>query len=171
MGGKLKTHSTATALIRVQGPDVTYGLLRLTPTIDSGAHSVDVDSFTVRTGNDRFALSEFPLARSLNQNARNDIIYHTFECDEDERSEHHEIEFEIPNYDESASLLFRAVECPGIPDMLFFEVEDIAGDWIPLEDILFLELLPDSFMRVLETSVVENLTDHHIARLPMYAES
>lgn len=172
MGGHtLKTNSTAKAIINIRGPEVTYGQLKLTPNLESSSHSIDVNSFTIRSGDDRFSLSDFPLARALNRNARNDIIYHTFEADEDERQEFLEIEFEIPGYDEIAKLRFRAAERYNIDDMLFFDVEDIAGDWIGLEDLLFPELIPDSFMRVLETSVMEALTEHHLDMLPMYAES
>lgn len=170
-GEILHSNSTAKAIVRVRGPEVTYGLLKLTPNVDSRAHSLDINGFTVRKGNDHFLLAELPLARALPEKARDDIIYNTFECDDDERSEYLEIDFEIPDYDEMARLLFRAVEKPSIPDMLFYEVEDTAGDWIPLEDVLLVDLLPDSFLRVLETSVVENLTEHHIDRLPMFAES
>ena len=72
---------------------------------------------------------------------------------------------------EKLPLLVRAVEREDIPAMLFFEVEDDGGDWLPVNDVKLVDLLPDSFLRILETSVMESLTDHNIAWLPMASES
>lgn len=167
----MNSTSTAKALIRVRGPEVTYGVLSLTPQVSSRAHSVDVQSFTIRRGNERYLLSDLPLARALYQEALNDAVYWTFECNEDERLHGFEIEFEIPDYGEAASIYIRAAERQDYPDMLFYEVEDPSGDWISLEDVLFVDLLPDSFIQILESSVVENLNSHTLDWLPMDSES
>lgn len=172
MGGhKLNSNSTAKAIVRVRGPDVTYGVLKFTPQIDSRAHSFDVTSFSIRRGNDRYLLSDLPLAKALPHHAREDIVYHTFEADSDERTEYHEIDFEITEYDEVVRLLFRAVEHKQAPDLLFYEVEDQSGDWLPVEDLLLVDLMPDSFMRILEASAIDNITEHNLDRLPMSSES
>lgn len=157
-------------MIAVRGEDVTYGNLSLTPDMDSRAEGIDVRSFHIRRGNDRFLFEDLPVARALHREAFSDIIWHTFESDEDRRP-HLGIDFEIPLYDEVFTINFRAVEHDEIPDMLFYEVEDDGGDWLSVNDVKLVDLLPDSFLRILETSVMESLTDHNVAWLPMASES
>lgn len=164
----MRSNTTAKAIVQVRGEDVTYGLLRLAPDVKSGATGIDVDSFIIRSGNDRFTLNELPIFRSLPRAAREDILYWTFEADDGERSEFLEIRFEIADYDESTAISFRAVE---MEDMIHFEVEDQGGDWLPVEDVRLSELLPDSFMRVLEMCAMDLIHDHNIDRLPMASES
>jgi hypothetical protein len=101
--------------------------------------------------------------------ATDDIVRATFE--DDEPAKFFEIEYRIKGVDESAMLSFRAAEKPKMPDFLFYQVEDQAGDWLPLEDVCLVELLPDSFVHVLETVAMEMLTDHNMSSLPMDAES
>lgn len=162
--------STAQTLIAVRGPAVTYGLLKFTPQIDSRAHSIEVSGFSIRRGSDRFTLEDIPVSRILPETARSDIVLHTFECDEDERSTYLEIDFEIPEYDEVVRIHFRAVEHPAMPDMLFYEVEDDGGDWLPVEDVHFIDLLPESFIRTMETSVIASIDEHNLDLLPIAAE-
>ncbi|RYY05499.1 MAG: hypothetical protein EON55_26380, partial [Alphaproteobacteria bacterium] len=83
----MRSNTTAKAIVQVRGEDVTYGLLRLAPDIKSGANGIDVESFVIRSGNDRFTLNELPIFRSLPRAAREDILYWTFEADDGERSE------------------------------------------------------------------------------------
>lgn len=167
----MQSNSTAKAIIRVRGPDITYGVIKMTPKIDSRAGSIDVSSFTVRRGDDRFQLSELPLSRVLPTSAQDDILSFTFEEDEDILEPFLEIEFEIPEYDESAKMRFRAVVRPENPDMVYFEVEGPGEQWMGLDDVYFIEMLSDTFMRVLETSVIESISDHDLAYLPMSDES
>lgn len=168
-GTELKTTTTAKVIVQVRGPDVTYGLLRFAPDVSSGAGSIDVNSFAIRSGNDRYTLSDFPIIKALPKTAREDILYVTYEADDDERGEFLEVHFEISEYDEKASIAFRAVECD--MEMIHFEVEDQAGDWLPVEDVILSELLPDSFLRVMELSAMSMIHDHNLDRLPMLAES
>ena len=167
----MRSLNTVKVTIRVRGDDVTYGALVLTPDLDSSANGVDVRSFHVRRGNERFLFDDLLVSKALHVPAQDDIIHHTFEVDEDERLAFLPIDFEIPVYDECHRINFRAVESPGIENMLFYEVEDDGGDWLPVGDVKLVDLLPDSFLRILETSVVESLTDHNMHWLPMAAES
>jgi hypothetical protein len=167
----LYSRNTVKVTIAVRGEDVTYGTLSLTPDVDSRADGIDVRSFRIRRGNDRYLFEDMPVSKALHRETQDDIIYHTFEADEGDRQPHLAIDFVIPLYDETMSINFRAVERDGIPDMLFFEVEDDGGDWLSVNDVKLADLLPDSFLRILETSVMESLTDHNIAWLPMTAES
>lgn len=165
----MKTNTTARAIVQIRGPEVTYGLLRLAPDVRSRAGGIDLESFTVRSGNDRFALSDLPIMRSLPKAAREDVLYSTFEADDEDRAERHEIDFVISEYDETATISFRAVEHDH--ESIRFEVEDQAGDWLPVEDVRLVELLPDAFMRILEMSAMSLLHDHNMDWLPMAAES
>lgn len=162
--------STAKALIAVRGPAVTYGLLKFTPQIESHAHSLDVNGFTIRRGSDTFTLQDIPVSQVLPETARADIVIQTFERDEDERSTYLEIDFEIQEYDERVRVHFRAVENDAMPDMLFYEVEDEAGDWLPVEDVNFVDLLPESFLRTMEVGVIASLNSHNLDLLPIAAE-
>lgn len=166
----MNSRNTVKVVIAVRGEDITYGNLSLTPDVDSRAEGIDVRSFRIRRGNDRFLFEDLPVSQVLHRSAQDDIIWHTFENDDDRRT-HLGIDFEIPVYDEVHRINFRAVERDDIPDMLFFEVEDDGGDWLPVNDVKLVDLLPDSFLRILETSVMESLTDHNIAWLPMASES
>lgn len=166
----MNSRNTVKVVIAVRGDDITYGNLSLTPDVDSRAEGIDVRSFRIRRGNDRFLFEDLPVSQALHRSAQDDIIWHTFENDDDRRT-HLGIDFEIPVYDEVHRINFRAVEREDIPDMLFFEVEDDGGDWLPVNDVKLVDLLPDSFLRILETSVMESLTDHNIAWLPMASES
>jgi hypothetical protein len=107
--------------------------------------------------------------RSLPKAAREDVLYTTFEADDEDRAERHEVDYVISDYDETATISFRAVEHDD--ESIRFEVEDQAGDWLPVEDVRLVELLPDSFMRVLEMSAMSLLHDHNMDWLPMAAES
>ena len=51
-GTELRSTTTARAIVKVRGQDVTYGLLRLTPDISSGVNGIDVNSYMIRSGND-----------------------------------------------------------------------------------------------------------------------
>jgi hypothetical protein len=166
----LYSTSTAHALIAVRGPTVTYGLLKFTPQVSTRAYSIDVDGFTIRRGNDRFSLQDLPVSRVITAAAREDIIVNTFEMEEGDRSSYLEIDFEIPEYDELVRVHFRAVENDAMPDMLFFEVEDEVGNWMPVDDVLFVDLLPESFIRTMETSVMSTLSSHNLDLLPIAAE-
>lgn len=166
----MNSRNTVKVVIAVRGDDITYGNLSLTPDVDSRAEGIDVRSFRIRRGNDRFLFEDLPVSQALHRSAQDDIIWHTFENDDDRRP-HLGIDFEIPVYDEVHRINFRAVEREDIPDMLFFEVEDDGGDWLPVNEVKLVDLLPDSFLRILETSVMESLTDHNIAWLPMASES
>lgn len=154
----------------MRGPNVSYGLLKLTPVINTAAYSFDVERFTLRHGNDRINFEDLTLAQALNTAARNDILLTTFENDPPDRLEALEIEFEIPEYDERVSINFRVAEYEAIPEILFFEVEDAAGDWIPVEDVTLLEMLSHSFMHTLEASVINAIDDHSLEMLPLAAE-
>lgn len=169
----MKSRTTAQVVIEVRRPDseTVYGLLRLNPEIDSGSHSVDVREFSVRRGDDRFSLDDMPVGRTMFKAATDDIVYHTFEADDGERVEHFEVEYRIQETGDSVLLAFRAVEKAKLPDFLFYQVEDQAGDWLPLEDVYLVELLPDSFTRTLEMVAMDLLNDHNMSHLPMHAES
>lgn len=164
------TNSTAYALVQVRGPTVTYSSLKFRPLISSEENSFDVKGFYIRRGNDRYPFDGLPVSRVLNNAAYDDILYHTFEADEDERSPSHEIEFDIPDFDESHRLNFRCVERDEWPDYLCFEVEDEAGDWLPVHDVFLSDLLPESFVQTLEVSLVGMIDSHTIDMLPMAAE-
>lgn len=169
----MKSSTTAQVVIEVRRPDseTVYGLLRLNPQIDSGAHSVDIRDFVVRRGDDRFSLDDMPIGRTMFKSATDDIVYHTFESEDGDRAEYFELEYRIRETDDSVLLPFRAVEKPSLPDFLFYQVEDQAGDWLPLEDVRLVELLPESFTRMLEMAAMEMLNDHNMSHLPMHAES
>ncbi|WP_162815078.1 hypothetical protein [Erythrobacter aureus] len=164
------THSTAKSIVLVRGETATYAVLNFQPQIDSQANSVEILGFQIRRGDERFTLEDLPISRVLSKSAKDDILYHTFEVDEDERSEYHEVDFEIPEYNESVRVHFRAVENDEYPDILFYEVEDTCGDWLPVENVLFSEMMTESFKRILETSAMEQLDDHNLDLLPMAAE-
>jgi hypothetical protein len=166
----LFSHSTAKTLIAVRGPAVTYGLLKFSPQIDSRAHSIEIHGFTIRRGQDHFTLQDIPVSRVLPEVARADIVRQTFELDDDERSEYLEIDFEIPEYDERVRIHFRAVEYDYMPEMLFYEVEDESGDWLPVEDVNFVDLLSESFVQTMETNVMATIDAHNLDLLPMAAE-
>ena len=148
---------------------MTYGLLRLTPDISSGVNGIDVNSYMIRSGNDRYTLNDLPIFRSLPKAAREDILYWTFEAEEDERAEFLEIQYEVADYDETTTISFRAIEHRD--EMIHFEVEDQGGDWLPVEDVRLSELLPDAFLRILEMCAMDLIHDHNIDRLPMASES
>ncbi len=169
-GFLLNTHSTAKTIVLVRGDSATYSVLNFQPLIDSQANSFEVLGFQIRRGDDRYTLEDLPVSRVLSKPAKDDILYYTFEVDEDERSEYHEVDFEIPDYNESVRIHFRAVENEEFPDMLFYEVEDSCGDWLPVENVLFSELLSESFLHILETSTMEQVDDHNLDLLPMAAE-
>ena len=168
-GTELRTTTTAKAIIQVRGQDVTYGLLRLAPEVHSGINGIDVSAFIIRSGNERFTLTDLPIFRSLPRPAREDILHWTFEADDEDRAEYLEVQYEIAEYDEIATISFRAVESAN--EMIHFEVEDQGGDWRPVEDVLLIELLPESFQRVLEMSAMSLIHDHNLDLLPMAAES
>ncbi len=169
----MKSRTTAQVVIEVRRPesDTVYGLLRLNPEIDSGSHSVDIREFTVRRGDDRYSLEDMPVGRTMFKAATDDIVYRTFEADGAERLEAFEIEYRIRDADESVVLSFRAVENPKHPDYLFYQVEDQAGDWMPLEDVCLMELVTDAFAKTLEMVAMDLLNEHNMSHLPMYAES
>jgi hypothetical protein len=169
----MKSRTTAQVVIEVCKPDseTVYGLLRLNPEIDSGSHYVDVRSFSVRRGDDRFSLEDMPVGRTMFKAATDDIVYHTFEAEGEDRAEYFEIEYRIRETGDSILLPFRAVEKAKLPDFLFYQVEDQAGDWLPLEDVCLVELLSDSFTKTLEMVAMDLLTDHNMSHLPMHAES
>ncbi|QAY80127.1 hypothetical protein [Sphingosinicella sp. BN140058] len=162
--------STATVVVQVRGPTVTYGTLKFSPIVDSRAHSIDVEGFTIRAGGSRFTLDEFPVSHAVPERAKNDILVNTWELDESERASFHEIDFELPDYDESHRLHFRYVEHDAMPELLFLEVEDEVGNWLAVEDTYLLELLPESFRRAMEASVVSGITSHNLDLLPLAAE-
>lgn len=166
----MHTNSTAQALIQVRGPTVTYTVLKFNAIVDSRAHSFDIDGFNIRRGNDRYTLADLPVSRILTNSARDDILFNTFEADEDERSTYHEIDFEIPDYDELVRVHFRVAEKDEFPDMIFFEVEDDSGDWLPIDEVHFMDLLPESFIRTMETSAIGHLDEYSLDLLPMAAE-
>lgn len=166
----MHTSSTANALIQVRGPTVTYTVLKFNPIIDSRAHSIEIDGFIIRRGSERYTLDDLPVSRILTKSAREDIIFHTFELDEDERSTYHEIDFEIPEYDELVRVHFRVSEMADYPDMLVFEVEDDSGDWLPVDEVHFADLMPESFIRTMETSVIGHIDPYTLDMLPMAAE-
>lgn len=169
-GFSLFSTSTAQALVAVRGPAVTYGLLKFTPLIESHAHSLDISGFTIRRGSEKFTLQDIPVSQILPEAARSDIVIRTYERDEDERSTYLEIDFEIREYDERVRIHFRAVENDAMPDMLFYEVEDEAGDWLPVEDVNFVDLLPESFIRTMEACAMAAINPHNLDLLPMAAE-
>jgi hypothetical protein len=149
---------------------LTYGNLRFNPIIESRAHSLDVTGFSIRRGNDTYMFEDLPVSRILMDSAKDDIIRTTFELDEDERSEYLEIDLELPEYDERARIYLRAVENSEVPDMLRFEVEDESGSWHPVEDVLVADLLPPSFLRVMETGIMSQIDSHNLDYLPIAAE-
>jgi hypothetical protein len=167
----MRSSTTAQVIIEVRDPeeDRLYGVLRLIPEVETTAHSVEIKSYAVRRGDERFSFDEMPVGRTMFRAATDDIVRATFE--DDEPAKFFEIEYRIKGVDESAMLSFRAAEKPKMPDFLFYQVEDQAGDWLPLEDVCLVELLPDSFVHVLETVAMEMLTDHNMSSLPMDAES
>src|SRR3546814_7313776 len=57
-----------------------------------------------------------------------------------------------------------------MPDMLCYEVEDEAGDWLPVEDVNFVDLLPESFIRTMEACAMAAINPHNLDLLPMAAE-
>ncbi len=166
----MKSTTTTSVLVAVRGPHITYGNLRFIPNLMSTSGSVDIDDFSIRRGDDRFLLSDLPLAKALYQKAKDDVIYHTFE-NEDDLMAYFEIDFEIKAYDERFRLNLRAVEKEGLDDLLFYEVEDEGGDWIPMENVDFIDLMPESFRRIMETHALEQITDHNLELLPMDDES
>lgn len=157
-------------VVHVRGPSITYGSLKFIPVVESRALSLDIQSFTIRRGNDRYDYQDLPVSQALPETARDDIVLHTFELDEEVRAAYFEIDYEIPSYDECIRVHFRAVEYDGIPDMLFFEVEDPAGDWVSVEDVQLADVLGDSFLRTMECCVMSKLDPHTLDMLPFAAE-
>ena len=150
----MKTTTTVTATIRIAGEEMTYGLLKLHPQIDTAAGSVDLTGFKVKLPNGKIDFNDMPVMRALPNSAREDILYSTYE---------------IPQYDERIEIRYRAVEYDD--ELIGYEVEDQAGDWISVEDALFTEFMSPSFSAVLEMSILDQIHDHNIEYLPMDDES
>ena len=107
--------------------------------------------------------------RALPSSAQEDVVYSTFEADPEDLLDELVVTYEIPQYDERIQIRYRAVEYDD--ELLGYEVEDQAGDWIPVEDALFEEFLTPSFSAVLEMSILDQIHDHNIEFLPMDEES
>ena len=165
----MKTTTTAKATIRIAGEETTYGILKLHPQILSAAGSIELKSFRVKLTSGNIEFSDMPVMRALPNSAREDILYSTYEADEEDRLEELEIIYEIPEYDERITIKYRAVEYDD--ELIGYEVEDQAGDWISVEDALFEEFLSPSFSAVLEMSILDQIHDHNIEFLPMDDES
>lgn len=171
MGGySLQTNSTAHAIVQVQGPTLTYSVLKFKPIINSREFSFEVDGFTIRRDGEEYRLADVPISRLLSSSAYDDILYHTFEADDDARSSYHEIDFDITDFDEMIRIHFRCVEHQDYPEVLFYEVEDSGGDWLPVEDVLFSEMMTDAFLQTLEMSAIQKLNSHTLSYLPLAAE-
>lgn len=165
----MKTTTTVTATIRIAGEEMTYGLLKLHPQIDTAAGSVDLTGFKVKLPNGKIDFNDMPVMRALPNSAREDILYSTYEADEEDRLEELVVTYEIPQYDERIEIRYRAVEYDD--ELIGYEVEDQAGDWISVEDALFTEFMSPSFSAVLEMSILDQIHDHNIEYLPMDDES
>ena len=165
----MKTTTTAKATIRIAGEETTYGILKLHPQITTSAGSIDLASFHVKLPDGRIEFSDMTVMRALPNSAQEDILYSTYEADEEDRIDELVITYEIPQYDERIEIRYRAVEYDD--ELIGYEVEDQAGDWIPVEDALFEEFLTPSFSAVLEMSILDQLHDHNVEYLLMDDES
>ena len=119
--------------------------------------------------NGKIDFNDMPVMRALPNSAREDILYSTYEADEEDRLEELVVTYEIPQYDERIEIRYRAVEYDD--ELIGYEVEDQAGDWISVEDALFTEFMSPSFSAVLEMSILDQIHDHNIEYLPMDDES
>lgn len=165
----MKTTTTVKATIRIAGEEMTYGLLKLFPQISTAAGSIDLKGFKVKLPTGKIEFSDMTVMRALPNSAREDILYSTYEADEEDRVDEITVTYEIPQYDERIEIRFRATEYDD--ELIGYEVEDQAGDWIAVEDALFEEFMTPSFTAVLEMSILDQIHDHNIEFLPMDDES
>ena len=165
----MKTTTTATATIRIAGEETTYGILKLYPQIRTSAGNIELTGFRVKLPDGRIDFSDMNVMRALPSSAQEDVVYSTFEADPEDLLDELVVTYEIPQYDERIQIRYRAVEYDD--ELLGYEVEDQAGDWIPVEDALFEEFLTPSFAAVLEMSILDQIHDHNIEFLPMDEES
>lgn len=165
----MRSDSTLKAIIQVRGSRITYGSLKFKPLIDSGYHSIDVKGFKIRRDGESYRFEDLPLSRALPAAARHNILRQTFELDDGKRQSYLEIDFELPEHDETARILFRASENPASLDSVIFEVEDTGGNWLPIDEVTLAELLPDSFPKLMEMDILSRVDAHNLDYLPMEA--
>lgn len=161
--------TSARAEIHISGPDAIYAPLILTPVVSGSAHDFSIREYRTRKRDMRYTLEDLPLSLAIPTNALKDTIFWTFEVydDPDEQlRESLEITLMLADESDSVTLELRAVEHEDLPELLFYEYRDDGGDWRPLEDILLIEILPDSFIHSMEAMVLDALQSSELEALP-----
>ena len=161
--------TSARAEIQIIGPDAIYAPLILTPVVAGSAHDFSIREYRTRKRDSRFTLENLPLALAIPGNALKDTIFWTYEVygdPEEDLRESLEITLTLPDNSDSVTLELRAVEHEELPELLFYEYRDDGGDWRPMEDVMFIEVLTDSFIHSMEAMVLDALQSTDLEILP-----
>ena len=162
----MSQESFSHAEIKISSEDGSYPSLLLTPVVNGNSGSLSVVDYHVRKQGERYGIDNLPLSLALPKDAMKDVIYWTFEVEEEDRKPFFALELMLQDQSDKIDIKLRAVENPDLPDLLFYEYCDDADDWRPLVDVDLIDILHDSFMLSMEAMVLDSLRTGDLLSLP-----